>query len=110
MRPGTRAPRLPLCAGRQSLNARPRETRLAVDQGAVYRQTADRFGDLRQPVGEVGAVAGEYPVAVVFDLVQPGGADGRPVDEERLTGEDETGRRGAPGGPESRYATTCGCM
>jgi len=42
-------------------------------------------------------LAGEDPVAVVLDLVQPARAGGRPIDEERLTREDETSRRGAPG-------------
>src|SRR5580704_10693121 len=83
---------------------RAKRYRLAVDQGAVGRQTADRLCDLRQSVGEIRAVAapkghsasllaGDDPVAVVLDLVQPVRAGGRPIDEERLTREDETSRR-----------------
>src|SRR5580704_1942152 len=89
---------------------RAKRYRLAIDQGAVRSQTADRLRDLRQPVGEIRAVAGpkghaasvlagDDPVAVVLDLVQPARAGGRPIDEERLTREDETGRRSAPGTP-----------
>ena len=86
---------------------RAKRDRLAIDQRAVGRQTADRLRDLRQPVGEIRAVtaphghsasvlAGDDPVTVMLDLVQPVRAGGGTVDEERLTGEDETGRRGAP--------------
>jgi hypothetical protein len=61
--------------------------RLAVDQRVLGGQIADRLRDPRQPVGEIRAVAGpqrdagsrlagEQPVAVVFDLVQPGGVRG----------------------------------
>ena len=59
-------------------------------------KAADRLGDRRQPAGEVRAVAapqrdtfavlaGEEPVAVVLDFVQPAGTG----DEERLTREEE---------------------
>jgi len=72
---------------------------------AAKLQTALR--DLRQPVGEVRAVtapkggsaaflAGDDAVSVVLDLAQPLRAGGGPVDEERLTRENETRRRGAP--------------
>jgi hypothetical protein len=82
---------------------RAERDRLAIDQGAVGRQTADRLRDLRQPVGEIrtlagpkghsaSVLAGEDTVAVVLDLVQPARAGRRPIDEERLTQEDE--RRG----------------
>ena len=61
---------------------RTNRDRLAVDQSALGSQTADRLRDLRQPVGEVRAVAapkgyaasllaGDDPVSVVLDLVQP---------------------------------------
>ena len=86
---------------------RAKRDRLAVDQSAFGRQTADRVRDLRQLVGEIRAVAApkdysasflasEDTVAVLLDLVQPVRAGGRPIDEERLTREDETRRRGAP--------------
>ena len=66
---------------------RAKRYRLAVDQGAVGCQTADRLRDLRQSVGEIRAVAapkgysasvlaGDDPIAVVLDLVQPVRAGG----------------------------------
>src|SRR5271169_6295134 len=93
------------------MSVRAERDRLTIDQGAVGRQTAYRLCDLRQPVGEIRAVAapkghsasflaGDDPVPVVLDLVQPVRAGGWPIDEERLTREDETSRRGAPGGPD----------
>src|ERR1700733_533956 len=89
---------------------RAKRDRLAIDQGAVGRQTADPLSDLRQSVGEFRTVAApkghaaslltrEDAVAVVLDLVQPVRAGGRPIDEQRLTREHETGRRSAPGTP-----------
>jgi hypothetical protein len=48
--------------------------------------------------------------SVVLDLVQPVRAGGRPLDEERLTREDETGRRGPPRRPERgtpQHAAVC---
>jgi hypothetical protein len=97
-----------LCAqgGKVGMPVRAKRDRLAVDQGAVGSQTADRLRDLRQPVGEIRAVAGpkghsalllagEDTVAVVLDFVQAVRASGRPIDEKRLAREDETGRRGA---------------
>src|SRR5271165_7164061 len=90
------------------MSVRAKRDRLAIDQRALGSQTADRLRDLRQSVGEIRTVAapkghsasllaGEDPVPVVLDLVQPARAGGRPVDEKRLTREYETSRRGAPG-------------
>ena len=99
------------------MSVRAKRDRLAIDQGALGSQTADRLRDLRQLVGEIRAVAapegysppvlaGDDPVTVVLDLVQPARAGGRPVDEDRLTREDETSRGSAVNALE-RYATTC---
>jgi hypothetical protein len=63
--------------------------RLAIDQGALGRRTADRLRDLRKPAGEICAVTGpqrdvlallssENSETVVLHLMQPalpGGAD-----------------------------------
>src|SRR5271165_2596860 len=87
---------------------RAKRDRLAVDQSAFGRQTADRLRDLRQLVGEIRAVAApkdysasflacDDPVPVVLDLMQPAHGGGRLVDEEGLAREDETSRRGPPG-------------
>ena len=89
------------------MSVRAKRDRLAIDQSAFGSQTADRLRDLRQPVGEIRAVAGpkgysasflagDDPIAVVLDLVQPARTGGRMVDEDRLTREDETSRRGPP--------------
>src|SRR5271165_2743668 len=80
---------------------------LAVEQDVVDGQGADRRGDPREPVGEVGCVpgpqrdpasllAGEQPVAVMLYLVEPLRTRRRPGYERRLRGNDEPGRRTAP--------------
>ena len=62
------------------MSVRAKRDRLAINQSAFGSQTADRLRYLRQPVGEIRAVAGpkghsasflagEYPIAVVLDLV-----------------------------------------
>src|ERR1700733_11227963 len=79
----------------------------AIDQGVVAGRCAPRLGDPWKPVVEQGAaaaphldalalLAGEDPEAVVFHLMQPAWPGGRDADEGRLTGLEETGRRGAP--------------
>ena len=66
----------------------------------VCRQAADRFGDRREPVGEVRSasapdwdagtlLAGEDPETVVLDLAQLADAGGRLIDERRLARADE---------------------
>ena len=89
------------------MSIRAKRDRLAIDQSAFGSQTADSLRDLRQPVGEIRAVAapkgrpasflaGDDPIAVVLDLMQPARAGGWMVDEDRLTRENETSRRGPP--------------
>ena len=88
---------------------------------AFDSQTADRLSDLRQPVGEIRAIAGpkdhsssllagDDPVSVVLDLVQPARARRRFVDETRLTRDNETSRRTAPRtcrGDTPEHAAVC---
>jgi len=67
-------------------------------------EAANRFGDCREPIGEVRAasapdldaldlLAGEDAKTVMLDLMQPSGSDGRPIDERGLAWANETGRR-----------------
>ena len=81
---------------------------LAVDQGIVNGQGADGLRDPWKPVVEQGAasapyvnalalLSGEDPEAVMLHLVQPAWPGGRGGDEGRAAGEDEIGRRVAPG-------------
>ena len=87
------------CPSERSMTASPSIRALS----AVKLQTASAtsVGEIRTVAAPKGhsasLLAGEDPVAVVLDLVQPARAGGRPIDEERLTREDETSRRGAPG-------------
>ena len=86
----------------------PKCDRLTVDKGALRRQAPDRLRDLRQSIGEVRAVArpkgrpiaflaGNDPIAIMFDLMQPVRAGGRMVYEDWLTQPDEAGWQAAPG-------------
>jgi hypothetical protein len=75
-------------AAKSECSINPERDRLAVDHGVLGGQLADRLRDPRKPVGEIRPVAGpqrdplallsaKEPVAVVLDLVQPTGSDGR---------------------------------
>ena len=66
--------------------------RLAVDQRPTHRQTANRLGDRREPIGEVRAAAApdlralaqladEDAEAIMLDFVQPTGSGGRAINE-----------------------------
>ena len=101
----------PLCARRQNRSVRPDETPLPRHRSEHSRQPNCRAPpDPRQPIGEIRAMAapeghptpvlaGDEPVPVVLDLMQPARASRRLVDEERATREDETSRRNAPRTP-----------
>ena len=94
--------------GEVGMSVRAEHHRLAVDQGVVDGQGAHRLGDPRNrsvksapyrlhKLDALALLAGEDPVSVVLDLVQPARPGGRMGDEGRLTRLDEAGRRGAPG-------------
>jgi hypothetical protein len=78
--------------------------RLAIDEGPVHRQAANRLGDGRESIGEVrpasapdlhplALLAGEDSEAVMLDLVQPAGSGGRAIGERRFARADEADRR-----------------
>jgi hypothetical protein len=78
--------------------------RLAVDQRPTHRQTANRLGDRREPIGEVRAAAApdlralaqladEDSEAIMLDFVQPTGSGRRAINERRFAWADEADRR-----------------
>jgi hypothetical protein len=117
-RPTSEAPRSPVL-GQERMEVAPsvvhEHDRLAVDQRPTHRQTANRLGDRREPIGEVRAataphlgalteLADEDAEAVMLDFVQPAGSGRRAINERRLARADEADRRnslptGGRGGP-----------
>jgi hypothetical protein len=90
------------------MSVRAKYDRLAVDQGIVDGQGAHRLRNPGKPVVEQGAAAtphldalsllsDEDPEAVVLHFMQPARPSGRGGDEDRPAGENEIGRRIAPG-------------
>ena len=78
---------------------------LAVEHGAIERQRGDRVADARKGVRIVNSsagpeadllaiFAGDRPVAVELDFVQPGRPRRRPLGQRRLARQDEPGRLG----------------
>jgi hypothetical protein len=101
---GSRAGGLGAQCAEIGMAARKERHRLAVDQGALGRQAADRRRDGQELGGEIRPVSApdidalallfrERSESVVLDLVQPARPDGRVGDEGWLAGSDEAGRR-----------------
>ena len=80
-------------------------TRLTIDHHTLHRQRGNGVADTCECLGIVDVVraqnshliavlAGDNPVSVELDLVQPAGAGGRPIGQGGLAGNDETARLG----------------
>jgi hypothetical protein len=87
---------------------RSEDDRLAIDHGVIDGQGADSLGDPQKRVAVIGRVsrpeddaagilAGDQPIAVEFNLVDPLRARSRDCCEQRTGRGDEPSRRRAPG-------------